>query len=46
MRGVDRIESDYGGNYHAGAQITAEYFGAEKVVENLMHRRALAVPGI
>jgi len=41
LAAVDAIESDYAGNCRAAAEIADQYFGAEKVVGNLMQRAGL-----
>ena len=38
LAAVDAIETDYAGNCNAAAQIASEYFGAEKVVGDLLKR--------
>jgi len=41
LTALDAIESDYPGNCRAAAQIAAEYFGAEKVVSDLLQRAGI-----
>ena len=41
LAAVDAIETDYGGNCRAAADIAREYFAAEKVVGSLMQRAGL-----
>jgi hypothetical protein len=41
LEAIDEIESDYEGNCHAAREIAAEYFTAEKVLQNLMSRAGL-----
>jgi hypothetical protein len=41
LAAVDAVETDYAGNCRAAREIAAEYFGAEKVVGQLMERAGL-----
>ncbi len=44
LNAIDRIEANYAGECNAARDIAAEYFSAEKVIADLMHRSGLATP--